>query len=182
MEHLEIIETRIFAEKAVLRKSTLGHGSIPYWWANRTSAGTNLNHWWAIGKILRFWRKIFSIEPPRTVYDLQTIGVITYLNTQHKRTIIFWVMVEHFVVATASGRISAVPRSPVGFVGIAWCVAPLHFTSIQIFLLYKSQYIKLKNLNFNPSVPDSLICVGLHCRQIGAFRHLRRDCTPLRDR
>ena len=37
-------------------------------------------------------------------------------------------------------------------------------------------------LDFNPSVPDSLICVGARMRQIGAFRPLRRDCVRLRDR
>ena len=35
---------------------------------------------------------------------------------------------------------------------------------------------------FNPSVPDSLICVGSRWHQIGAFQSLRRDCERLRDR
>ena len=34
---------------------------------------------------------------------------------------------------------------------------------------------------FNPSVPDSLTCVGARWRQIGAFWPLRRNCTRLRN-
>ena len=38
------------------------------------------------------------------------------------------------------------------------------------------------NLTLNPSVPDSLICVGARWRQIGGFRPLKSDLTRLRDR
>ena len=39
-----------------------------------------------------------------------------------------------------------------------------------------------KRLQFNPSVPESLICVGSRWRQIDAFQPSRRDCTRLRHR
>ena len=40
----------------------------------------------------------------------------------------------------------------------------------------------LFHMLLNPSVSDSLICVGSRFGQIGAFRSLRRDCTRLRHR
>ena len=41
------------------------------------------------------------------------------------------------------------------------------------------QRLKFK---FNPSFPDSLICVGSHCRQIGVFRTLKVGFVRLRGR
>ena len=38
------------------------------------------------------------------------------------------------------------------------------------------------NVILNPSVPDSIICVGSRLSQIGAFWPLTSDCTRLRHR
>ena len=52
---------------------------------------------------------------------------------------------------------------------------------VEPFAVARSTIVQGSKWVVNPSVPESLICVGSHWRHIGAFPPLRRDCARLRD-